>query len=97
MEDELNYLSKKIDQVEQSISTYEKILRLRRSLGLQHVLKCRKEELTMLNNILNKLTEIELSPVDPIPEESSSTEYCNSCHKDVPKDYCSGVTCGHLN
>ena len=61
MEKELNYLSEKIEKVEQRITDHEKMPNLKYSLGLQHVLKCRKEELELLNNILNKLTEVALT------------------------------------
>lgn len=61
MEKELNYLSEKIEKVEQRIDAHEKMPNLKDSLGLQHVLKCRKEELELLNNILSKLTEIALT------------------------------------
>ena len=61
MEKELNYLSEKIEKMERNIIKHEKALNLRDSLGLQHVLKCRKEELEILNNILNKLTEVALT------------------------------------
>ena len=57
MELELNYLSKRIDRVEDKITELEKNVNLKKSLGLQHVLNCRKQEIEFLNNIISVITE----------------------------------------
>ena len=77
MKKELNYLSEKIEKIEQRVSHFEKMPKLKNSLGLQHILKYRKEELNMLKNILNKLTEINLT--------NSTAKDCKMCRVLITK------------
>ena len=56
MEEELNYLSEKIEKIEDRIEDKKKNPNLSRSEGLQAVLKYREKELVLLNNILNAIT-----------------------------------------
>lgn len=59
MEEEINYLSKKIDKYENSITELERLAAQQSdyNYSLQKLIK----EKELLENILNKLTEIELT------------------------------------
>jgi len=59
MEEEMNYLSQKIDKYESSITELE-VLSAQHSYYNYSLQKLRKEK-KLLENILNKLTEIELT------------------------------------
>jgi hypothetical protein len=59
MEQEMNYLSEKIEEVDRSISGCSFAVEI--EVSTDEELQELKIELQMLNNILNKLTELELS------------------------------------
>lgn len=59
MEEEMNYLSEKIVKFEGSIDELEKLATL--TSGYDYSLKQLRIEKMLLENILNKLTELELS------------------------------------
>jgi len=57
----MNYLSMLIDKTEQRIDNLKKNPNLSNSDGWKYVLKKKQQEFELLNNILNKLTEVVLS------------------------------------
>jgi predicted nuclease with TOPRIM domain len=59
MEEEMNYLSEKIDKYESSITELERLAAQQSDYNYS-LQKLRKEK-KLLENILNKLTEIELT------------------------------------
>lgn len=60
MEEELNYLSTKIEKIQARVEDKKKNPNLSRSEGLQAILRYREKELVLLNNILNSITINEL-------------------------------------
>lgn len=59
MEEEMNYLSKKIDKYESSITELERLAA--QQSDYNYSLKELRKEKKLIENILNKLTEIELT------------------------------------